>query len=109
MSRSDLRKHEIRNHNRMKRDYIGGEPTYKQVERLQKLQETEEMDKWRVQEMTITQVPVTQNTYIDQPKEFITNHALYFPDVGMIQQQQQIGKSMLIYVLTQKYYKIVRI
>lgn len=86
--KSDLRKHEIRSHNRMKRDYIGGEPTYKQVERLQKVQENE-MEKWRVQEMTITQaVPVVQPTYIDQPKEFITNHTLYFSDVtGMIQQQ----------------------
>ncbi|XP_075973697.1 uncharacterized protein LOC142974981 [Anticarsia gemmatalis] len=86
--KSDLRKHEIRSHNRMKRDYIGGEPSYKQVERLQKLQENE-MDKWRVQEMTMTHdVPVVQPTYIDQPKEFIANHALYFPDVtGMIQQQ----------------------
>lgn len=76
----------------MKRDYIGGEPTYKQVERLQKLQENEEMDKWRAQEMTITQaVPVVQTAYMDQPKEYITNHALYFPDVSMLQ-QQQMGK-----------------
>ncbi|XP_021191944.2 zinc finger protein 729 [Helicoverpa armigera] len=88
--KSDLRKHEIRNHNRMKRDYIGGEPTYKQVERLQKMQETEEMDKWRVQEMTITQLPVVQATYVDPPKEFISNHAMFYPDVGMIQQQQMV-------------------
>lgn len=72
----------------MKRDYIGGEPTYKQVERLQKIQENE-IEKWRTQEMTIAQaVPVVQPTYIDQPKEFIANQALYFSDVtGMLQQQ----------------------
>ncbi|CAB3229944.1 unnamed protein product [Arctia plantaginis] len=86
--KSDLRKHEIRSHNRMKRDYIGGEPTYKQVERLQKIQENE-MEKWRAQEMTITQaVPVVQPTYIDPPKAEFINHALYFSDVtGMLQQQ----------------------
>lgn len=73
----------------MKRDYIGGEPTYKQVERLQKIQENE-MEKWRAQEMTISQaVPVVQPTYIDPPKTEFINHALYFSDVtGMLQQQQ---------------------
>lgn len=85
--KSDLRKHEIRNHNRMKRDYIGGEPTYKQVERMQKMQETDEMDKWRSQEMAMAQVPVPQNTYIEQPKEYISNHTLFYPDVGMLQPQ----------------------
>ncbi|XP_026724886.1 zinc finger protein 273-like [Trichoplusia ni] len=95
--KSDLRKHEIRSHNRVKRDYVGGEPTYKQVERLQKIQETEAIDKWRSQEMTVTQsVPVVQPTYIDQPKEFITNHALYFPDVSMIQQQQQMVQQQTV-------------
>ncbi|CAH0723304.1 unnamed protein product, partial [Brenthis ino] len=82
--KSDLRKHEIRNHNRVKRDYIGGEPTYKRVERLQKMQEAEAMEKWRQQQITVTQ----QQTFVDQTKDFIqTTHPMYVSDVtGIIQQ-----------------------
>ncbi|XP_059047009.1 zinc finger protein 675-like [Achroia grisella] len=88
--KSDLRKHEIRNHNRMKRDYIGGEPSYKQVERMQKLQESEDIGKWRIQTVDETTTgPVVQATYIDQNLQ--TTHSMYFSDVnGIIQQQPQM-------------------
>lgn len=95
--RSDLRKHEIRNHNRTKRDYIGGEPSYKQVERLQKIQEgaADAMEKWRHEQQIAVAQPtaVVQATYIDPSKEFLQgNHHLYFADVtGMIQQQPAMG------------------
>ncbi|KAL0893192.1 hypothetical protein ABMA27_014806 [Loxostege sticticalis] len=109
--KSDLRKHEIRNHNRTKRDYVGGEPTYKQVERLQKVQETpDEMEKWdpqkmqatannmkwRAEDITVTQL--VQGTYIEQTKEFIPgNNALYFSDMtGMIQQQPQMVQQQTV-------------
>lgn len=89
LHRSDLRKHEIRNHNRVKRDYIGGEPTYKRVERLQKMQEDEAMEKWRQQQITVTQ----QQTFVDQTKDFIqTTHPMYVSDVTGIIQQPVIGE-----------------
>ncbi|OWR55717.1 zinc finger protein 229, partial [Danaus plexippus plexippus] len=75
--KSDLRKHEIRNHNRVKRDYIGGEPTYKQVERLQKIQE-DEMEKWRQQ-----QISEPNFMSVPDPKDFV-QHNMYVSDVGPI-------------------------
>lgn len=98
MNRSDLRKHEIRNHNRVKRDYIGGEPTYKQVERLQRMQEDNdamEREKWRQQQVVISQPQ--QATFIDQMKDFIqTTHPMYVSDgTGII--QQPIGMYVLKY------------
>ncbi|CAG9584761.1 unnamed protein product [Danaus chrysippus] len=75
--KSDLRKHEIRNHNRVKRDYIGGEPTYKQVERLQKIQE-DEMEKWRQQQITEPNF-----MSVPDPKDFV-QHNMYVSDVGPI-------------------------
>ncbi|CAH2037284.1 unnamed protein product, partial [Iphiclides podalirius] len=73
--KSDLRKHEIRNHNRTKRSYVGGEPSYKQVERMQK-------------QLVVAKPEILQATFIDQSKDFIqTHHPVYFSDVTAIIQQ----------------------
>lgn len=95
--RSDLRKHEIRSHNRTKRDYIGGEPTYKQVERMQKMQdENHDLDKWR-HEIAVTQpTQIVQTSYMEPNKDYMSNsHQIYcFSDVtAVIQSQTQpMGK-----------------
>ncbi|XP_026324782.1 zinc finger protein 578-like isoform X2 [Hyposmocoma kahamanoa] len=99
--KSDLRKHEIRSHNRTKRDYIGGEPTYKQVERMQKMkEENHDLDKWR-HEIAVTQpTQIVQTAYMEPNKDYMSNsHQIYcFSDVTavmhsqsqpMVQQQQQ--------------------
>ncbi|XP_026488202.1 zinc finger protein 273-like [Vanessa tameamea] len=94
--KSDLRKHEIRNHNRVKRDYIGGEPTYKQLERLQKMQEDQDaLEKWRQQQIVGAQPQ--QPTFIDQSKDFIqTSHSMYVSDVTQIIQQPTIAQQQTV-------------
>ncbi|CAH2239786.1 jg20721 [Pararge aegeria aegeria] len=93
--KSDLRKHEIRSHNRIKRDYIGGEPTYKQVERLQKIQDDNDaMEKWRMQQIVVTQ---PQQTYIEHTKEFVqTTHSMYVSDVTGIMQQPILAQPQTV-------------
>lgn len=75
----------------MKRDYIGGEPTYKRVERLQKMQEDEAMEKWRQEQINVNQA----QTFVEQPKDntyIQTSHPMYVSDVTGIIQQPVIGK-----------------
>ncbi|XP_068631948.1 zinc finger protein 714-like isoform X2 [Battus philenor] len=96
--KSDLRKHEIRYHNRTKRAYVGGEPTYKQVERLQKMQdENEVIDKWRLPHSLVVNEPV-QATFIDQSKEFLQTHQVYFSDVTAIIQPPTVGQAQAVQI-----------
>lgn len=99
-----MRKHEIRYHNRVKRDYVGGEPTYKQVERLQKLQ-SDDMSKWtQEQVVSVAPAPAPAPTllphaapppppYMDT-KEYMSNHQIYFSEVtGLLPHQTSLGES----------------
>ncbi|VVC89072.1 zinc finger protein 91-like isoform X2 [Leptidea sinapis] len=96
--KSDLRKHEIRMHNRLKKEFIGGEPAYKQAERIQKEQDDEALEKWRQNQMIVTQPPpLVQATFVDQNKEYLQNSQMYFTDVtGIIQQQMPQQQSVQI-------------
>lgn len=97
--KSDLRKHEIRYHNRIKRDYIGGEPSYKQVERMQKLQDgTEELEKWH--QTNIAQAVPVQPTYVEQTKEYVPNHQIFFSDVtGLMPHQNSMVPQPTVTIL----------
>ncbi|KAL4716248.1 hypothetical protein ACJJTC_004742 [Scirpophaga incertulas] len=97
--RSDLRKHEIRTHNRTKRAYKGAEPTYKQVERLEKTQDSvNPVDKWRPPEIMLPHPPPAQANYIDQGKQFLQAGQAYFPGVaGLINQPQMTQQTVDIF------------
>ncbi|XP_013169178.1 PREDICTED: zinc finger protein 665-like [Papilio xuthus] len=92
--KSDLRKHEIRYHNRTKRAYVGGEPTYKQVERLQKMQEESEMEKWRAH--SAAGAVVLTEPYVDHSKEYVQAQQVYFSDV--IIQQPNDGQPQTVQI-----------